>query len=428
MVEGHERASEDLLRVARGSALTRGLGRSYGDSSLPSRADARLAGSRLADRILSFDPESAILRAEAGLPLSALNRFAFERGFAPPVSPGTHFVTLGGMVASDVHGKNHHVAGCIGEHVRALRMLVADGRVLEVSEACEPELFRATLGGMGLTGHILEVELRLERVPSAWIYCESEPVRDLDALVGTLREAGRAWPYTVAWADASRARGALGRGFVTKARWASADEAPRATPVVRERLGVPFTMPDWLIGRWSVRSFNVAWQLLHARRTRGIVHPQTFFYPLDAIRDWNRLYGPSGFTQYQCVLPLDREPRAYAHLFETFARRCGASPVTVIKDCGPEGKGVLSFPRPGITIALDVPMRGAGTQRLVDTLNEITIGAGGRIYLAKDALTRPEHFAAMEPRLPLFQEIRRKWDPDGVLRSAQSVRLFGDTP
>jgi decaprenylphospho-beta-D-ribofuranose 2-oxidase len=428
VVTGTERLSENLVAATRGSALTRGLGRAYGDSALPPRPDVPIAGSRLADRILAFDPESGVIRAEAGLSLLALNAFGFARGFSPPVTPGTQFVTLGGMVAADVHGKNHHVAGCIGAHVRALQVQVADGRVLEISDAVEPELFRATRGGMGLTAHILEVELQLERVPSAWLVCERETAHDLVELVEKLRAAGRAWPFTVAWADSSRTSGAIGRGFLTKARWATADEAPREKPVFRERISVPFTMPDWLIGRWSVTPFNLAWYALHARASRGVVHPQGFFYPLDWLRQWNLLYGPSGFTQYQCVLPFETDPLAYERLFEKFVRRCGASPVTVLKDCGPEGKGFLSFPRPGITIALDIPARGARTQALVDSLNEITIAAGGRIYLAKDALTRPEHFAAMEPRLAAFQEIRRKWDPDGALRSAQSVRIFGDRP
>jgi FAD/FMN-containing dehydrogenase len=187
-------------------------------------------------------------------------------------------------------------------------------------------------------------------------------------------------------------------------------------------------MPDALICRPTVRVFNALWHRLHARATRGVAHPQPFFYTLDGIAAWNRLYGPSGFSQYQCVLPLEDDGRAYRRLFDVFVKHCGASPVTVIKDCGAEGRGMLSFPKPGISIAFDVPQRGARTQALVDRMNEIVIAAGGRIYLTKDALTRREHFLAMEPRFPAWNEIRRKWDPNGSLRSAQSVRLFGDAP
>jgi FAD/FMN-containing dehydrogenase len=427
-VDGIERLSEDLEAITASASLTRGLGRSYGDSSLPAASGGEIAGSRLADRILAFDPATGILRAEAGLSLRALNAVFLARGFASPVVPGTQFVTLGGMVASDVHGKNHHVAGCIGEHVRALRMRVADGRILDVSDETERELFRATLGGMGLTGHILEVELRLEKIPSPWLWRETEPAPNLDVLVDGLREASRSWPFTASWADCAKAGPNLGRGFVTRARWATPEEARREAPVLRERFAVPFTMPDALICRPTVRAFNSLWHRLHLRPTRGIAHPQPFFHTLDGIAAWNRLYGPSGFSQYQCVLPLDDDGRAYRRLFDVFVRHCGASPVTVIKDCGAEGRGLLSFPKPGISIAFDVPQRGARTQALVDRMNEVVIQAGGRIYLTKDALTRREHFLAMEPRFAAWNEIRRKWDPHGTLRSAQSVRLFGDAP
>ena len=407
--------------------LCRGLGRSYGDSSLPPPG-GEVAGTRLADRILSFDPDSGVLRAEAGLSLRALNRVLRPHRFSSPVQPGTEFVTLGGMVASDVHGGNHHGAGCIGRHVVGLRMRVADGRILEISDETERDLFRATLGGMGLTGHILEVVLQLERIPSAWFWQETVAAANLDELVEKLRTASRAWPYTKTWIDCT-ARGArLGRGIVQMGRWATPQEARAADPAQVDRLSVPFTMPDWLISRPTVQAFNTFWFHLHSRGSRGCVHPQSFFFPLDALGHWNRLYGPSGFSQYQCVLPLDRDPEAYQRLFEVFTRMSGASPVSVIKDCGPEGRGMLSFPKPGISIALDVPMRGARTQRLVDRLNEIVIDAGGRVYLTKDALTRREHFLAMEPRFPAWNEVRRKWDPEHRLRSAQSVRLFGDAP
>jgi decaprenylphospho-beta-D-ribofuranose 2-oxidase len=429
VVEGEERVSEDLQAASEGAILSRGLGRSYGDASLPPDGGGPVLNTRLADRILAFDPERGVLRAEAGFSLAELNRLFPRRGWATPVSPGTQFVTLGGMVASDVHGKNHHVAGCFGEHVRALRMRVADGRVLEVSAPTEPELFRATLGGMGLTGHILEVEVQLERIPSHWIWGESEQVHDLDELVAKLRAASSVWPFTMAWVDCTARGRAMGRGILTVGRYATAQEAPPEPPEMRERIGVPFDLPSWFVAPWSIRVFNAVYYHLRGRRTwRGVVHPQPFFYPLDAVHHWNRLYGRRGFAQYQCVLPLAADGRAYRRFFEVLTRHGGASPVSVIKDCGPEGRGMLSFPKPGISVALDLPMRAARTQALVDALNQIVIEAGGRMYLTKDALTRPEHLRAMEPRLGGFREVRRKWDPDALLRSAQSVRLLGDDP
>jgi len=382
----------------------------------------------LADRVLRFDPATGILRAEAGFPLYRLNVLLNHRGFATPVSPGTQFVTLGGMVASDVHGKNHHASGCFGEHVRALRMRVADGRVLEVTERTEPELFRATLGGMGLTGHILEVEVQLERTPSPWIWTETERVPNLQALITRLRLASQEWPFTVSWVDCTSRGRRMGRGILTKGRWASRDEAPPHPPRPKIGLSVPFEMPGFLINPFTVRVFNALYYRKQLRRTRrGITHPQSFFYPLDAIAHWNRLYGRRGFTQYQCVLPDTDDLKVPHRFFEVLVRYGGASPVSVIKDCGAEGKGVLSFPMPGISIALDLAMRD-DTQRCVDALNEIVIEAGGRIYLAKDALTRPEHFKQMEPRFDTWQAIRDRWDPERRIVTAQSVRLLGDRP
>ncbi len=441
-VPGREVCSEDLPTLARRSVLTRGLGRAYGDSALPPPGTLEVAGSRLADRILAFDPTTGLLRAEAGLSLAELVRLFLPRGWFVPVTPGTRFVTLGGMVAADVHGKNHHRDGTIGRHVTRLGMCLASGARVECSREEEPELFRATVGGMGLTGHILEVELRLARVPSPWIWAESFPVADVEGFVAALKESGAGWPFTVGWIDClSRGRGGrlggLGRGILTRGRWALPDEAPAAPPRERRRLTVPLVAPGWLLNPWTVRAFNALYygrtRLWGRRRTRrGVVHPEPFFYPLDAIGHWNRLYGPRGFTQYQCVLPEEAPggPAAAARRFLDLLTRAGreaggASFLCVIKDCGAEGEGVLSFPRPGISIAVDLPVRDR-TRELVAALNELVLAEGGRIYLAKDAFTRAEHFRAMEgERLAEFEAIRRRYDPEGRLASAQSVRLLG---
>jgi FAD/FMN-containing dehydrogenase len=427
VVEARERVSEDFESATAGAALSRGLGRSYGDASLPRSGGDVVANSRRADRLLAFDPATGVVRAEAGLSLRALNRVFLPRGFASPVSPGTQYVTLGGMVASDVHGGNHHVAGTFGEHVRSLRMRVADGRVLEVSEASEPELFRATLGGMGLTGHLLEVEVALERIPSPWIYQESRRVRDLDELVESLLDASRTWPFTKTWFDSTKRGPTMGRGICIVGRWAEPGEAPPLPPELRELVSVPIDPPFSLVNGLTVPPFNSVWFHKHGARLRaGVVHPRAFFWPLDDIRHWNRFYGSRGFAQYQCVLPIAGDTRVVRRFFGAMTRRGCPSPVSVMKDCGPEGRGMISFPRPGISIAVDVPLRGAKTQALVDALNEIVLEAGGRIYLSKDSLTRADHFRAMEPRLPAWNQVRRKWDPEGRLRSALSVRLLGD--
>lgn len=428
-VTAKELLTEDLEAASQTATLSRGLGRSYGDASLPPDDTQPVLTTRLGDRILSFDPTSGVLRAEAGFSLEQLNLIFPQRGWATPVSPGTQYVTLGGMVASDVHGKNHHVAGCFGEHVRALRMRVADGRVLEVTNDNEPDLFRATIGGMGLTGHILDVEVQLKRIPSAWIWSENKQVHNLDDLVSELHAASQQWPYTVSWVDCLCRGKNMGRGIVIKGRWAEQSEAPPDLPVRRPRIPLPFEFPTWALNPLSVRLFNTFYYHYHGiRKQHGIVHPQSFFYPLDSVRNWNRMYGRHGFSQYQCVVPRTDENRVFRDLFETLTKRGGSSFLSVIKDCGPEGKGMLSFPKSGMSIALDIPLRGKRTQDLINALNEIVIQSGGRIYLTKDALTLPDHFRAMEPRLDAWNKIRRQWDPKGKLRSAQSVRLLGDGP
>ncbi len=418
--------SEDLRRITEGAALTRGLGRSYGDSALPPPGVEEIPVSVLADRILAFDPESGWLRAEAGLSLQTLNRLMLPRGFWPPVVPGTHFVTLGGMVASDVHGKNHHVDGTFGRHVQALLMRLADDRLVECSPRVQPDLFHATLGGMGLTGHILEVEFTLRRVPSPWILGQTERVADIDEFVVKLRQAASEWPYTVGWIDCLSTGKRLGRGALICGRWATAQEAPSRFPKPKRPLSVPFVFPRWALSRPAVRAFNELYFRRYSRRKRrAIVHPESFFHPLDAIHHWNRIYGPRGFTQYQCVLPEGERPGAARRFLNELTRIGGASFLCVIKDCWAEGTGLLSFPRPGISIAVDLPVTD-GTQRLVDALNDLVLSEGGRIYLTKDAFTRPEHFKAMEPRLAAFEAARDRWDPERRLASAQSARIFGD--
>ena len=421
-----ERRSEDLEALTEGAVLSRGLGRSYGDSSLPPPSRPLAANTTLADRILAFDPSTGLLRAEAGLSVLALNRLFLPRRFFLPVSPGTQFVTLGGLVAADVHGKNHHVDGCFGAHVTSLRMRVADGRIVECGPDREGELFRATLGGMGLTGHVLEVAFRMKGIPTPWIWAETERMQDIDAFMDGLKNAARTWPFTMGWIDCLKRGAHLGRGVLMRGRWAEPHQAPPRPPRPRPRPAVPFVLPLSLVMPLTVRAFNSLYYHL-PRRARGICNPEPFFYPLDVVSDWNRLYGPRGFTQYQCVIPEAAGRGAARRFLELLTGRGGASMLCVIKDCGPEGTGLLSFPKSGISIALDIPITN-DTQALVDALNDAVAAEGGRVYLAKDALTRAAHFRAMEPRLDAFLAVRRKWDPEGRIKSAQSVRLFGDTP
>jgi decaprenylphospho-beta-D-ribofuranose 2-oxidase len=425
---GREVSTLDLEAASRDAVLFRGLGRSYGDAAIPPPSSPVVVTTRLADRLRFFDRETGRLRAEAGLSLHTLNRLFLHDGWFVPVSPGTQFVTLGGMVASDIHGKSHHVDGCFGEHVEALLIRVADGRLIECSMDNEPELFLATIGGMGLTGHILEVEFRMRRIPTPWVWCESIRIDGIDSFIRELKAQARRWPFTVGWVDCLSRGEAMGRGLLGCGRWAEPHEAPAAPPKFRRPIPVPLTPPFNLLNPLSVRLFNEAYFRKQFQPiVRGIMHPESFWYPLDFVANWNRIYGPRGFTQYQCVLPEDSRPGCTRKFFDLLTRHGGASFLCVIKDCGPQGRGMLSFPMRGISVALDIAVRD-NTRRLIDLLNEFVIAEGGRIYLTKDTFTRAEHFRAMEPRLDAWLAVRRKWDPQGRIRSAQSVRLFGDQP
>lgn len=425
---GKECFSENLERLTDGAVLSRGLGRAYGDSACPPADRPEVATTVLADRILSFDEESGILRGEAGLSLRELNRLYMPRKWFTPVTPGTQFVTLGGMVAADIHGKNHHVEGCFGAHVTSLLLRVADGRLVECSPEVEPDLFWATVGGMGLTGHILEVAFRMQRIPSPWIDAESYRVPDIDRFIDGLKESAASWPMTMGWIDCRSTGPNLGRGILYRGRWADPKDAPSEPPRPKRRVSVPFKLPDWFLNRGTVVAFNELMYRAHIPEKRaGIRHPEDFFYPLDKVLHWNRMYGPKGFTQYQCVLPESAGRGSARRFLEHLTQDLGgaSSFLCVIKDCAAENRGMLSFPMPGISIAMDIACDDR-TQALVDALNELVIEMGGRIYLAKDAFTRPEHFRAMEPRLERWTEVRRKWDPELSLRSAQSVRILGD--
>jgi FAD/FMN-containing dehydrogenase len=280
---------------------------------------------------------------------------------------------------------------------------------------------------MGLTGHILEVEFQMRPIPSPWIWGESERIDNLDAMAAGLKTAARDWPMTVGWVDCLARGATLGRGILMKGRWAQPNEAPQKPPSLKRRFRVPFQFPGIALCKASMKAFNLAYYWKHIQRVRrGVVHPDSFFYPLDMLDDWNLIYGRRGFTQYQCVLPHADDNGPARRFLELFVSSGGMGFLCVIKDCGPQGKGMLSFPKPGMSIAMDFPIHPVKTPALVDRLNELVIAEGGRIYLTKDTFTRPEHFRAMEPRMDAFNAVRRKWDPQSRIRSAQSVRLLGD--
>lgn len=382
-----------------GGALAVGLCRSYGDSGLNPNG-AAIAMARL-DRVQAFDPATGVLRAEAGLSLDALIRLALPHGWFPPVVPGTKFVTLGGAIANDVHGKNHHRAGTFGRHVRRLGLLRTDGSLHEVGPEDETGLFAATVGGLGLTGLIAWAEIQLAPVSGARLDSEDIAFGGLDDFFQLSAESEATHAYTVAWVDCVAGGRALGRGVFSRAN-PSTD--PDRTLHGAPRLSVPGPAPAGLLNPVTLKAFNAVYYAVKAlRAARRKVHYDSFFFPLDAIGDWNRLYGRAGFHQYQCVAPQSVARDAAAALLAQIARSGQGSFLAVLKTFGAiPSPGLLSFPMKGVTLALDFPNRGAATLNLLARLDAVVREAGGRLYPAKDGRIDKAMFQAGYPRLPEF--------------------------
>jgi FAD/FMN-containing dehydrogenase len=400
------------------SLIARGNGRSYGDASLNPDGVLDMRG---CDRIRAFDPETGAITCEAGLMLADLLDFAVPRGFFPPVTPGTKFVTIGGMIAADVHGKNHHGAGTFGRHVSGLELLCADGEIRRCDPSENGDLFKATVGGMGLTGIILSATFRMSRIETPFIRQETLRAADLAEAMSIFEDSG-GWTYTVGWIDCLAKGKALGRALVYRGEHATAAEVPAGTALPRRRKSrVPLDFPNWALNRWSVSAFNA---LYYRRGKPGteIVDYDAYFYPLDAILDWNRIYGRAGFVQYQCVLPKDASQAALSALLSRIAAAGRGSFLAVLKLFGPAGQGLLSFPMEGYTLALDFPAD-SGTFSLLLELDAIVAAHGGRIYLAKDARSGPDMLRRGYPNLDRFLAVRRDVDPMGKFTSLQSQRL-----
>ena len=402
----------------------RGLGRSYGDA-------AQSAGGTVLETtgmrgVLAFDRTSGVVRAEAGLSIDALLRAVVPASWFVPVTPGTRMVTLGGAVAADVHGKNHHRDGSIGAHVEGLRLVTPDGTVHDLVPG--DALLDATVGGMGLTGLIVDVTLRLIPVASAHLRVTTTRAPDLDALLRTLEHEDARHRYSVAWIDCLRGGRSLGRGVVTAGDHLPAADAPEARTGAplrfdpRARLRAPAAVPSGLLNRATVGVFNEAWyRKAPAAPSQRIEHAATFFHPLDGVVDWNRIYGPRGFVQYQYVVPFGAEDTV-ARTVRELAASGAASFLAVLKRFGAEGTGLLSFPMPGWTLALDIPAH-RGIVPLLARLDALVLAAGGRLYLAKDA-RMPQHLLeAGYPRLATFRALRREIDPAGRIATDLSRRL-----
>ncbi len=418
-----------LLRdgAASRGVIARGLGRSYNNAA-QSAGGTVISTARL-NRIIDLDATTGLVSCEAGVSLEQLMVAGLPSGWFVPVSPGTRQVTIGGAIAADVHGKNHHVAGSFASHVTSFEILLPDGELRTVSRQSDPLLFWATAGGMGLTGVIARATVQLKRVATSRVRVDTVRTADIDETMAVLAEHDRRFGYTVAWSD-SMARGAgLGRSVITSGDFADPDDLPAAGKTdpfafrPGARAGVPAGFPPGLINRYTVRLANEAWYRKAPRSRSGELQTiGTFFHPLDGIRNWNRVYGPGGFRQYQYVVPFGQEA-AVRRSFELVSEAQAPSFVTVLKRFGEGDPGPLSFPMPGWTLALDFPARTPGLARLLGLLDRLVVEAGGRVYLAKDSRVPPEVLAEMYPLLPEFRKVRAEVDPAEILVSDLSRRL-----
>jgi FAD/FMN-containing dehydrogenase len=408
-----------------GAVVARGNGRSYGDAAIGVQTTLSMLG---LDRMLRFDSETAILRIEAGVLLSDVLSTLLPHGFFPFVVPGTRHVTIGGAIASDVHGKNHHKEGGFGDHVLQLVLATGNREIVSASREQNPELFWGTVGGMGLTGIILEATLRLRRIETGWIRQTTLVANDLAAALATLEAASDA-TYCVAWIDCLAKGPRLGRSLVFLGEHATReelepDEARELFPLPREpRISLPFDLPGFSLNPMSVATFNELYFRAGARKAGAprLVAAGSFFFPLDGIADWNRIYGRRGFVQHQCVLPQATAAGAIAEMLDRITRRGGASFLAVLKRLG-RSSGTLSFPMEGYTLALDLPLA-PDLLAFLDDLDRLVVGAGGRLYLAKDARQSRATFEAGYPNADRFRKFRRLVDGCGKVRSRLSDRL-----
>ncbi len=402
--------------------LPRGQGRSYGDAGLPAQGHRALNSVRC-DRFLSFNPASGVLDAESGVTLQAILAMTVPRGYFLPVTPGTMFVSLGGAVASNVHGKNHHGSGSLEHFLIEVEVSTPAG-TFTCSREARPDLFLATVGGYGLTGFITRVKLRLKPIDSAQVETLRLRAPGLDSLFALFAKHDKGYEYSVAWLDTLSRGRALGRGVLMLGNHAPASGRGKAQDLERRekaRLKVPFSMPAFLLNRPGLTAFNAA---IYRFSPAGAAREgfEKFFYPLDYLRGWNRLYGKAGFFQYQFVIPDPKGEEGMTAALEMLARdRLGAS-LSVLKRCG-DDEVMLPFCKRGYTLALDVPYRGQATLDALDRLDELVLRYGGRVYLTKDARLKPAAFRAMYPEAKGWMETVRRYNPEARSNSLLAERL-----
>lgn len=402
------------------SLIARGLGRCYGDSSL----NENILSTLCLNHILSFDNTTGSLTCEAGVSLEEILDAFVPRGWFLPVTPGTKFVTLGGAIASDVHGKNHHVAGSFANYVESLLLLQADGTILRCSKNENKEIFEATCGGMGLTGIILEATLFLKKIETAYIRQEIEKAKNLDQIFEIFNHSAQ-WTYSVAWIDCLAKGNSLGRSVLIRGEHAGLHEIPAMKNPLKVpekiKVSVPFNFPEFTLSTYVVKIFNELWDFKYSL-AQSVVDYNSFFYPLDSILKWNRIYGKRGLTQYQCVFPKEPSYEGIKQILTAISNSGEGSPLGVLKLFGKQN-GLLSFPLEGYTLAIDFPAK-KSVFELFKKLDEIVLKHGGRLYLTKDSRMSEEMFKkGYEPALSKFKKLKAKVDTQNKFQSFQSRRL-----
>ncbi len=422
-----EQISELLAAPNHRGVIARGLGRSYGDPA--QNAGGLVLDLTGLDQILALDLTTGVLRAQPGVRVDSLLRRIVASGWFLPVTPGTRAVTLGGAIAADVHGKNHHRDGSLGRYVLSIDVAMPDGEVLTLTAQSDAELFFATLGGMGLTGIVVEATIQLTPIANSLMSVNTRRATNLDQLLDELIEAEATDRYAVAWLDCLAGGRSMGRGVVTSGDHATNDEARgRHTSRTRSHRGgsetlatASLTPPFGLVTRMSIAALNEVWLRKSPTRRDGEILPlNKFFYPLDGVKGWNRLYGPKGFLQHQSVVP---DESTLQLILAKLAKAKVPTALAVLKRFGPGTSGPLSFPRPGWTLALDIATNTPGLASVLDNVDDLVAEAGGTIYLAKDSRVRPELIPVMYPRLSEWNSIRDRVDPNRRFVSDQSRRL-----
>lgn len=407
------------------SVLPYGLGRSYGDNCLNN--DNTLIDTKNLSRFIKFDQIKGVLKCEAGLSFAEILKIIVPAGWFFPVTPGTKFVTVGGAIANDVHGKNHHSAGTFGSHVISFELLRSDGGKYICSKNRNPELYKATIGGLGLTGLILWAEFRLKPIKNAFIDAETIKFKNIDEFFKLSKDSSKEYEYVVSWVDCSSKGKNFGRGLFFRGNHSVTDKSDLPKPKTPMRIPFPFTAPSFLLNRLTIKIANaVIYRSQIKKHSKGLKHYDPFFYPLDAILNWNKMYGKKGFFQYQCVVPFIENGKDIKMIIDKIAKSGMGSFLVVLKTMGDvKSPGLLSFPRGGVTLALDFANKGKKTLDLLNELDELVKAAGGVLYPCKDSRMSPEMFKFSYPKLEGFiQNIDNKFSSTQWRRLTKRIDLI----